>query len=131
MNSMNETRESDDFARTGLFLSPGGIFWNVLDSRNALAAEFSAFEGGGAPADVPEPVLGVGFSSLEGMSFPHTATYTHETLLLLVKSRAYFIAAAPNAQLQIEQAVARLAATASDTFELPYLAVARRAVRLG
>jgi SAM-dependent methyltransferase len=114
-------------------IRPGGVFgaiWNVPDSRNPLAAELNAIEGGGAPVDVPEPALGARFSSLEATSFPHAATYTHETLLSLVKSRASFIAAAPELQQEIERAVARLAATVSDPFELPYLAVARRAVRL-
>ena len=109
-------------------IRPGGVFgaiWNTPDSRNALAADLNAIG-----ADIPEPVLGARFSSLEAMSFPHAVTYTHETLLLLVKSRAYFIAAAPEIQQEIEQAVARLAATAPDPFELPYLAIARRAVRL-
>ena len=102
-------------------IRPGGVFgaiWNTPDSCNALAADLNAIG-----ADIPEPVLGARFSSLEAMSFPHAVTYTHETLLLLVKSRAYFIAAAPKIQQEIEQAVARLAATAPDPFELPYLAL--------
>ena len=54
-------------------IRPGGVFgaiWNVPDSRNPLAAELNAIEGGGAPVDVPEPALGAQFSSLEATSFP-------------------------------------------------------------
>src|SRR5439155_8255144 len=50
---------------------PGGVFgaiWNIPDSRHPVAAELNAIEGGGAAANVPEPVPGAGFSSLEAMS---------------------------------------------------------------
>lgn len=121
------------YAEIARVIRPGGVFgaiWNIPDSRNPVAAQLNAIERGGAPADVPEPVLGAGFSSLEAQSFRHAASYTHEGILSLVSSRAYFIAAASEVRDGIEQAVTRLVATLPEPFELPYLAVARRATRL-
>lgn len=114
-------------------LAPGGTFgavWNLPNPEVEWAAELNAIESGAAGSQVPDPEPGDRFTLLERAVFRHGTPQTRETLQALVQSRATYIAGTREHQQRVDDGVARLVSALPDHFELPYLAVARRATLL-
>jgi hypothetical protein len=62
-------------------------------------------------------------------SFDHRVAHTEETLLELIRSRAYFITAPRELQARVEREVRELVAPLPATFELAYVTYAVRATK--
>ncbi|HEY7485077.1 MAG TPA: class I SAM-dependent methyltransferase [Streptosporangiaceae bacterium] len=115
-------------------LRPGGVFgpiWNLRDESVDWVARLSvlvsledgtAHRGGYAEVD-----LGEGFGPAERREFPNAQTHTADSLVALVRSRSYFLAATPSRRRRIESGVRELAAGLPPEFELPYVTRAFRA----
>ena len=114
-------------------LAPGGTFgavWNLPDPEVEWTAELNAIESGLANTQVPEPKPGHRFTPLERAAFRHGTSQTRETLRDLVQTRASYIAGTHEHQQRVDDGIARLVSTLPARFELPYVAVARRATLL-
>lgn len=113
-------------------LRRGGVFgalWNGPDSRVTWASEFQRIESGSPSVEVSPPVLGPEFGPLEHAKFEHRVSQTAETLLELLRSRAYFITADADVQARVEAEVLALASTLPPEFEFPYITFAVRALK--
>jgi SAM-dependent methyltransferase len=138
-----------DPARTHLeiarVLRPGGVLaalWNVRDESVAWVAELTrvaALEDGYGRVErglYDDWLRAAGFGPAERATFPHTSSYTPDTLVELIKTRSYFLTAPPERQAQIATGVRKLTTvhpelTGRPTFELPYRTVVYRASLLG
>jgi len=123
---------------------PGGVFgpiWNMRDEQTpwvaaltrTLAAESNAEEVSHS-GWLTDPDFGGGFGPVAREIFRHSVTIDAARLVELVRSRSYYLSAPPDRQPRIDAAVRRLAAThpdlaGRDTFTLPYVTAAYRAVR--
>ncbi len=116
----------------------GGVFapiWNVRDhdvawvrQLTAIAEELRDHDGGVFNGEV-EHDFGPEFGPVERAHFRHEVPMTADRLVQLVASRPYYLTAPPEKQASIAAAVRQLAATLPDTFTLPYVTVAYRAIR--
>jgi SAM-dependent methyltransferase len=106
-----------------------GALWNGPDTRVPWAAGLQRIESGAPSVDVPPPELGAEFGPLESATFDHRVTHTEETLLELIRSRAYFITAPRETQARVEREVRELVAPLPATFDLPYVTYAVRATK--
>jgi len=125
----DEARAYPEVARV---LRAGGVFgavWNAPDTSVPWAAELARIEAGGLELAVDPPRLGASFGPLARATFRHSVVQTPDAVLDLVQSRAYFIAAAPEARRRIEADVVALTSSLPATFELPYVTFACRAQR--
>jgi SAM-dependent methyltransferase len=133
----------------GRVIRDGGIFaaiWNDRDtSTDWLQAYTAIVEGdrgpdGTGPCRRPDATTeprsyGELFSELQTASFLHSVRTTPQSLVRLLQSRSYFLTATPARQAALEQEVRDLAANHPDlagkeSFELPYVTVVYRAVRV-
>jgi hypothetical protein len=76
--------------------------------------------------------FGERFTPVERATFRFAVTHTADTLVDLIRSRSYYLAAPPERRAEIDQAVRSLAQTHPDLagregFELPYVTYAYRA----
>lgn len=116
-------------------LRPGGVFapiWNNRDESEPWVAEISAIVGGERPGglDLPEEL----FEPVERRDFRHERPMTPDSLIELIRSRSYYLTAAPQRRAELEAALRELCAThpalrGRDTFPLPYVTTAYRARR--
>lgn len=127
-------------------IRPGGVFaaiWNDRDESAAWVLEYShivegdrAPDGSGADtARAADLSFGDRFGPVQKASFRHAVTHTPESLVELLKSRSYYLTAAPDRRVALERGVRRLAATHPDLagrgeFDLPYVTRVYRAIRL-
>jgi SAM-dependent methyltransferase len=79
--------------------------------------------------------LGRWFTPVERAAFRHAVTHTPDTLVELMRSRSYYLTAAPAGRHAMDTAIRELCATHPDLtgraeFELPYVTRAYRAHRL-
>lgn len=124
-------------------LRPGGVLgivWNLRDDAVDWVEQLSEVLYDGADStralkDEPGPEPGELFEPIVRRDFRHAAPMELEQLLDLVRTRSYFIAHDPGAQAGILEKVRSLVATHPDlagreTFEMPYVTIAYRALRL-
>jgi SAM-dependent methyltransferase len=117
----------------GRVLRAGGVFapiWNVRDETVPWVAELTrtAMTDGRSSYEVHD--LGPRFGALERAEFRHTTTHTADTLVELVRSRSYYLAAPDDRRAEIDDAVRRVAeGIGRPTFELPYVTIVYRAFR--
>ena len=127
-------------------IRPGGVFaaiWNDRDDTEAWVGEYSRIVEGdrgpdGSGADSGRAAVisyGDGFGAVDRTVFRHSTRHTATSLVTLLQSRSYFLAATPQRQAELEHEVLQLAHTHPDLagqaeFELPYVTVVFRAVRL-
>jgi SAM-dependent methyltransferase len=123
-------------------LKPGGVFgplWNERDDEAEWIAALSRIiderRRGGAPDEAVAP-LGPLFAAVERATFRHSVTHTPETLVELMRSRSFYLTAAPAKRAAVDAAVRDLCAAhpdlvGRDEFELPYVTWAYRARRSG
>lgn len=117
-------------------LRPNGVFapmWNLRDESVPWVAELSRIaslsNGTGRP-DMGVRSLGPRFGPVQRAEFRHSVTQTPDGLVELVKSRSYYLTAAPARRAEMADAVRDLARRLGQPrFELPYVTVAYRAIR--
>jgi SAM-dependent methyltransferase len=127
----DEPRAYPEIARV---LGPGGVFgalWNAPDVSVPWAAELARIEARGLELAVDPPHPGASFGPPAHATFRHSVVQTPAAVLDLVRSRGYFIAAAPAVRRSIGADVAALTSSLPPTFELPYVTFACRARRGG
>jgi SAM-dependent methyltransferase len=126
-------------------LRPGGVFcplWNIRDDAVPWVREFSRLlakmpdhDGGGSGVHARLALtLGGVFHPPERALFRHAVAYTAESLVALIRSRSYYLAADASTRATIEATVRKFATTHPDLagrqeFQLPYVTVAYRARR--
>jgi SAM-dependent methyltransferase len=131
------TRSPAEIARV---LRPGGVFaaiWNLRDESVSWVARLTEVAyledtherlGNG----VHEQALrAAGFGPVIREDFAHTVTHTPDSLLELMKTRSYYLAAPPEGKAEIVAGIRDLTANHPDlagraTFELPYRTVVFR-----
>jgi SAM-dependent methyltransferase len=132
-------------AEAARVLRHGGVFaplWNVRDDSVAWVGAYSQLierdrGPGGAGGDagrLKDPDFGPEFSAVEELTVRHSVRHTPDTLIVLLRSRSYYITATPQRQAEVEAQVRELAATHPDLagraeFDLAYNTYAYRAVR--
>ncbi|HET8658203.1 MAG TPA: class I SAM-dependent methyltransferase [Micromonosporaceae bacterium] len=121
-------------------LRDGGVFapvWNIRDEAEPWVAALSEILYGDdrcAHDGWRAPDLGPAFGPVQRAAFRHATTHTPESLVALVRSRSYYLTARAPRRAQLEARVRELATThpqlrGRESFPLPYLTVAYRAVR--
>jgi SAM-dependent methyltransferase len=116
-------------------LRPGGVFapiWNVRDDSTPWVAELSraVLEGGTGSGDHASVVdFGPLFEPGERAEFRHADEHTEASFLELVRSRSKYLIADASERERIESVVRAVTARLPETFELPYVTVAYRAMR--
>ena len=121
-------------------LRDGGVFapvWNIRDEAEPWVAALSEIVYGDdrcAHDGWRTPDLGPAFGPVRRAVFRHAATHTPESLVALVRSRSYYLTAPARRRAELETRVRELAAThprlrGRESFPLPYLTIAYRAVR--
>jgi SAM-dependent methyltransferase len=120
---------------------PGGVFapiWNDRDESEPWVMEFTRILEGRrwdtAEREITD--FGPGFGPVRIASFRHHTMQTTDGLVDLLRSRSYYLTAAPDERAQLEADVRQLAAThpalaGRDRFPLPYVTNVYRAVRTG
>lgn len=116
-------------------LRPGGVFapvWNNRDESEPWVAELSAIVGGERPAPLDLP--GDLFEPAERRDFRYERPMTPDSLVELIRSRSYYLAASPERRAELEAALRELCAThpalrGKASFPLPYVTFAYRAKR--
>ena len=78
---------------------------------------------------------GDAFGAVDRTLFHHSIPHTSESLVALLQSRSYYLAATAQRQAELEREVLNLTRTHPDLaarteFELPYVTVVFRAVRV-
>ncbi len=122
-------------------LRPGGVFapvWNIRDHAEpwvVALTELLGAEDGSDHAGQLGPQLPGEFGPAERAEFRHSIPMTPDSLVELVRSRSYYLTAAPQRQRELTDGIYALCAehpalAGRDSFELPYLTIAYRAVRL-
>ncbi len=118
-------------------LRPGGVLgpvWNIRDDAEPWVARLSEIiegvrgadhEGAESPGD-----LGPAFGVPQRAEFRHRVPMTAPRLVSLVTTRSYFLTAPADRRAEVLARVNALAAELPERFELPYVTVAYRAVRL-
>lgn len=119
---------SEEFVRV---LRPGGRFaaiWNAEDQDVEWVRELCAVgrQLASMPSEPPLP-LDERFSPAERVTFRHVDRQTAEGLVDVIRSRAFFIAAADDAKADVVERVRAIAARLPAIFDLPYVAYAARA----
>ncbi|HWB22929.1 MAG TPA: class I SAM-dependent methyltransferase [Gaiellaceae bacterium] len=118
-------------------LKPRGVFapiWNVRDESVDWVAELSTaamLEGDGTTSQEykePEYEFGPLFLPAERAEFRHSTTHTTESLLELIHSRSLYLIADEAHRAQMDAGVRAVTRELPPTFELPYVAVAYRAI---
>jgi SAM-dependent methyltransferase len=118
-------------------LKPGGVFapiWNIRDESVAWVAALSSaamLEGDGTTSQEykkSDYQFGPLFLPAERAEFRHSTPHTTETLLELVHSRSLYLIADEAARAQMDAGVRAVTRELPPTFELPYIAVAYRAI---
>ncbi|GII26254.1 class I SAM-dependent methyltransferase [Planosporangium mesophilum] len=118
-------------------LKPGGVFgplWNDRDDQVPWIAALSEIVDDDQSSGVQVAPLGPLFTPLEQATFRHAVRQTPQTLLELVRSRSFYLTAAPARRAEVDTAVRELCAThpdlaGRDEFDLPYVTYAFRARR--
>lgn len=119
-------------------LRDGGVFapvWNIRDHdvewvrRLTAISEDLADQDGGVFNGEIEHDFGPEFGPIGRAWFRHEVPMTADRLVRLVASRSYYLTAAPAQRARIVAAVRELATTLPETFTLPYVTVAYRAIR--
>ena len=109
----------------------GGVFapvWNLRDESVGWVAELSRIAGSeDTQVRTPDPVAG--FGPYAAHAVRHASTLTADGLVALVATRSYYLTADGARREEIEARLRELATGLPATFELPYRAVAFRAVR--
>jgi SAM-dependent methyltransferase len=125
-------------------LRPGGVFaplWNVRDEAAPWVAALSAIVGvGREDSGVHEGLrdheqFGRWFAPTERALFRHGTVHNADSLVALIASRSYYLTADADRRAELEAEIRNLVAThpdlaGRDAFELPYVTVAYKAVRL-
>jgi SAM-dependent methyltransferase len=118
-------------------LRTGGVFapiWNIRDESVDWVAALSKaamLEGDGTSSHEyknPDYEFGPLFLPAERAEFPHSTTHTTETLLALIQSRSLYLIADEAGRAQMDAGVRAVTRELPPTFELPYIAVAYRAI---
>jgi SAM-dependent methyltransferase len=118
-------------------VKPGGVFapiWNIRDESVGWVAALSSaamLEGDGTASDEykkPDYQFGPLFLPAKRAEFRHSTPHTTETLLELVHSRSLYLIADEAARAQMDAGVRAVTRELPPTFELPYIAVAYRAI---
>jgi SAM-dependent methyltransferase len=127
----------------GRVVRPGGVFaaiWNTRDESvdwvAALTRAAHLHEPAGQPgdgshdADARVETFGPLFGPVERAEFRHGTEHTVESLVELMRSRSYYLTAAPELRAEIDAAVRDVATSiGQERFELPYITEAYRAFR--
>jgi len=122
-------------------LRPGGLFaplWNERDETVPWLARLSQVADDLVGRAGPDPLatgFGPRFGPVEHGRFRHATRHTADSLVELMRSRSYYLAAEPDRQREMDAAVRDLVPThpdlkGRDSFELPYLTEVFRATRL-
>jgi SAM-dependent methyltransferase len=118
-------------------LKPRGVFapiWNIRDESVSWVAALSSaamLEGDGTTSEEykqPDYEFGPLFLPPERAEFRHSTPQTTETLLELVHSRSLYLIADEATRSQMDAGVRAVTRELPSTFQLPYVAVAYRAV---
>ena len=116
-------------------LRPGGVLapiWNVRDDSVPWVAELSrsVLEGDASAGDRATHVeFGPLFRAGVRAEFRHADEHTAESLLDLVRSRSRYLIASQQERRRLDAAIKGVTSGLPELFELPYVAVAYRAVR--
>ncbi len=130
---------ANDLAREEIarVIRPGGVFgpiWNVRDDSVPWVAELTraVLQGDGSSsfADLYEFDFGPAFGDRERAEFRFSVEHTTASLLDLVRSRSKYLVAGGAERRELLAAAEAVVAGLPEPFELPYLTVAYRAVRL-
>jgi SAM-dependent methyltransferase len=127
-------------------IRPGGVFaaiWNDRDDSTAWVREYSRIVEGdrgpdGSGADSGRAAVtsyGEAFDAVDRTVVHHATRHTPASLVALLQSRSYYLSATPQRQAELEGQVLELAHSHPDLahlagFELPYVTVVYRAVRV-
>jgi len=127
-------------------IRPGGMFaaiWNDRDDTAAWVHEYSRIVEGdrgpdGSGADSGRAAVtsyGDAFGAVDRAVFHHWVPHTAESLVALLESRSYYLAATVRRKAELESEVLHLARTHPDLaarteFELPYVTMVFRAIRV-
>jgi SAM-dependent methyltransferase len=138
----DQHRANAEFRRV---VRPGGLagaVWNLRDETVDWVAEYTrivdadrtADSGSGGLDTETVTSFGDGFAPVEAAEFRHEVTHTPDTLVELMRSRSYYLAASPARRAVLEAELRDLARThpalaGRERFPLPYLTRAFRAVR--
>lgn len=134
-------------AEVARVLRPGGVFAVISNLRDesvpwvAALSTITDDDTAGSERGIREPrhladSFGPRFGPVERAIFPHTPSYTPDTLVGLVATRSYYLTAAPERQRELDRRVRELCTThpalaGRVTFDLPYRTDVYRAVRSG
>jgi SAM-dependent methyltransferase len=118
-------------------LEPGGVFspiWNIRDESVpwVTALTHAAMLEGDGTTSQDYQRTGYDFGPLfhcpERAEFPHSSSHTTETLLTLIRSRSLYLIADEAERERMNAGVRAVTRELPPVFELPYIAVAYRAV---
>jgi SAM-dependent methyltransferase len=126
------------YAEIARVIRPGGVFapiWNVRDESVEWVAELSrrvGLEDGTGTSRLRHRRIEFGpwFAPTEAAEFRHSVTLDAETLLALIQTRSHYLTADEVEQARIRAAIAELTSGLPQTFDLPYVTWALRALRL-
>jgi SAM-dependent methyltransferase len=117
-------------------IRPGGVFapiWNIRDEEVPWVARLSEIVDGERGAQHAGLDLNLDLSDRFGpvalRRFGHEVTMTADALVELVATRSYYLTATPARQAELKAQVRELAESLPETFPLPYLTYAYRAIR--
>ncbi|HET8684247.1 MAG TPA: class I SAM-dependent methyltransferase [Micromonosporaceae bacterium] len=128
-------------AEVARVLRDGGVFapvWNIRDKAEPWVAALSEIIYGQGRCEHQgwrAPDLGPAFGPVRRAVFRHATTHTAESLMALVRSRSYYLTAPAQRREELQTRVRELTAAhphlrGRESFPLPYLTVAYRAVRV-
>ncbi len=130
---------ANDMARAEIarVIRRGGVFgpiWNVRDDSVPWVAELTrtVLQGDGLSSftDSYEHDFGPAFGDRERADFRFSVEHTVASLLDLVRSRSKYLVAGEAERRELLAAAGAVVSGLPEPFELPYIAVAYRAVRL-
>lgn len=132
---VDPVRASAEAARV---LRPGGtlaLVWNIRDEGVEWIRRFGEIAGSERSfRDLGEsPVVGPEFEGLESAVFPWSRTMTRDEVLDLVRSRSWYLTAAPERQREMVDAISRLVddAAVDGVVEMAYVTEVFRARTAG
>jgi len=126
-------------------LRAGGVIaplWNIRDESVPWVSKLTdlmdgigARQAGLDERHLDQDAFGPHFAPATKATFPFQLTYTADRLVNLMKTRSYYINAAPARQTEVERQLHELAATHPDLagkaeFDLPYLTYCYKAAKI-